>query len=37
VLFRSVAPKDDPFGDTGQPAAKAASKVAVDLGDEIPW
>jgi hypothetical protein len=38
--FDSVAPvgaKDDPFGDTGQPAAKQPSKVAVDLGDEIPW
>ena len=32
-----VAPKDDPFGDTGQPAAKQASKVADDLGDSIPW
>ena len=32
-----VAPKDDPFGDTGQPAAKQPSKVAVDLGDDIPF
>jgi hypothetical protein len=37
-----VAQKDDPFGDTGQPAAKPAavkqqSGVSADLGDDIPW
>jgi hypothetical protein len=32
-----VAPKDDPFGEPDKPAANQPSKVAVDLGDEIPW